>query len=156
MPEPSTLVTITTAMLRDELTAVEAENLPSAVGDNTTPEKAEKWLEEKVRQACDRVVAAINSCHRNAAIKAGLCRVPAGCVRLALVLARHAVISALPALSETLEGSSRAAEYNTATRDLSALASCELVPEYELGDEEAAGEASGIALLVKPADSFDW
>lgn len=152
----SNLVHVTTAMLRAELTAIEAEALPGAVGDNTTPEKAEQWLEEKLMQACDRVVTAINSCHRNAAIKAGLCRVPAGCVRLALVLARHAVISALPALSETLEGSSRAAEYSTATRDLDALASCQLMPAYTLGEEEAAGEEAGVALLTKPADNFDF
>ena len=152
----SNLVSITIAMLRDELTAVEAENLPTAVGENTTPEKVEAWLEGKLQQACDRVVAALNSCHRNASIKAGLCRVPAGCVRLALVLARHAVISALPALSETLEGSSRAAEYSTATRDLEALASCQLMPEYTLGPDEAAGEEAGVALLTKPADDFDF
>ena len=144
------LQTVTAAQLRDELTGAELEAIPGAVfgSDDTPAEVVEEWLHERVLQACDRVVAAVNSCRRNAAIRTGLCKVPAACVRMALVLARHAVISAIPGLSETLEGSTRSAEYSTATRDLQALASCELVPEYSLAEGESSSGQSGITLLL--------
>lgn len=145
-------------MLRAELTSAELGAIPRTIlaqGGNT--EQVDGWLAEKLTQACDRVIAAINSCSKNVAIRPGLCRVPAGCVRTALVLARHAVISSVPAMADTLEGSSRAAEYQTATRELSELASCALLPEYTLSaDDGLYGTGGGITLLGKPADSFVW
>lgn len=144
------LQTVTAAQLRDELTSAELDAIPDAVfGSSDVPsDVVEAWLTERVLQACDRVVAAINTCRRNAGIRSGLSKVPAACVRMVLVLARHAVISSIPGLSETLEGSTRAAEYGTATRDLDALASCSLVPEYELAEGESSTEAAGVTLLL--------
>lgn len=134
------IVLITTDMLRSELTSAELLAVPQVVlglaEDNS--EAVEAWLQERVLQACDRVVAAINTCERNRKITGGLCKVPAACVRTALVLARHAVLSAIPGMAETLEGSSRAAEYSTATRELDQLASCSLLPSYTLAEGEGA------------------
>lgn len=144
------LQTVTAGQLKDELTAAELEAIPGAVfgSDDTPADVVEAWLEERVLQACDRIVAAINSCSRNADIKAGLCKVPSACVRTVLVLARHAVISAIPGLAETLEGSTRSAEYSTAVQDLRALASCELVPDYTLADGEANSAGGGVTMLL--------
>lgn len=141
---------MTVNQLRDELTAAELESIPGAVfGEENTPvDVVEAWLAERLLQASDRVVAAINTCSRNTNICTGLFKVPAACVRTVLVLARHAVISAIPGLSETLEGSTRSAEYSTATRDLQALASCELMPEYALAEGESSSGQSGITLLL--------
>lgn len=148
---------VTVNQLRDELTAAELEAIPGAVfGEENTPaDVVEAWLTERLLQASDRVVAAINTCSRNAGISTGLFKVPAACVRTVLVLARHAVISAIPGLSETLEGSTRAAEYSTATSDLQRLASCEFVPEYTLEDEESSTGAVGCTLLLgDPANDY--
>lgn len=153
----ASLQAVTVDMLRAELTTAELKSVPNVILAQGQNLDVDGWLAEKLMQACDRVVAAINSCRENEAIASGLCKVPQGCVRTALVLARHAVISSVPAMAETLEGSSRAAEYQTATRELSELASCQLRPEYTLvGEETLNGASGGITLLGKPADSFVW
>ena len=149
MSEPLHLLTV--EQLRAELTAAEIDAIPGSVlgTDNAPHEEVQAWLAGMLQQACDSVVDAINTCPKNAKIRTGLFKVPAGCKRTALVLARHAVISAIPGLSETLEGSSRAAEYSTATAALQRLASCDLLPEYSLGDEEGSrGNGSGITLVL--------
>lgn len=151
--QEASLQDVTVSMLRAELTSAELGAIPRTI----LSAEVDGWLAEKLKQACDRVIAAINSCSKNVAIKPGINRVPQGCVRTALVLARHAVISAVPAMAETLEGSSRSAEYQTATRELSELASCTLLPEYTLrSDEGLYGTGAGITLLGKHADSFVW
>lgn len=149
MAEP--LYQLTVEQLCAELTTPELEAIPGQVlGDEAAAaEEVQGWLAGMLVQACDSVVDAINTCSRNRRIRTGLCKVPAGCVRTALVLARHAVISAIPGMAETLEGSSRAAEYSTATRTLQQLASCALVPEYSLGEGEGSnGDHSGILLVL--------
>jgi hypothetical protein len=149
---------VTVDQLRSELTASELESVPRVVKEGATPEQVEAWLQERLLQASDRVVSAVNTCPRNAAIKSGLCKVPAACVRTVLVLARHAVISAIPGMTETLEGGTRAAEYSTATRDLESLASCSLVPDYALEEEEMAeGGACGVTLMFgEKLNKFRW
>lgn len=147
------LVTLDVADLSAELTAAELRAIPAVVGGG---DEANAWLADKLMQACDRVVAAINSCRANAAIMPGLGKVPRELVRTVLVLARHAVISALPAMADTLEGSSRSAEYQTATRELSELASCSLRPEYTLSEEEALEGGCGISVIKTPGDNFLW
>lgn len=139
---------VTVAELRASLTEAELKALPQSVGGV----EADAWLAQLIEQACDRVIGAINACERNARIASGLSRVPAECVRVALVLARHAVISAVPGLSAVLEGSTRAEEYATAVKDLAALAACELLPLYTLEEEEqAADEGPGcVSILTKP------
>lgn len=141
---------VTVDQLRAELTTAELDAIPSAVlGDaNASADELEMWLGERLLQASDRVVAAVNSCNRNARIATGLCKVPAACVRTVLVLARHAVISAIPGMSDTLEGGTRAAEYSTAVQDLVRLASCEFVPEYKLADGEGSSGNAGCTLLL--------
>ena len=146
----ASLQEVTISQLRGELTAAELEAVPGAVfgTSEATSEEVYSWLGEKLLQACDRVVAAVNSCSRNPRIMTGLYKVPAACVRTVLVLARHAVISAIPGLADTLEGSSRAAEYSTAVQDLARLASCEFVPEYSLTSEEGSTGNSGVTLVL--------
>lgn len=139
---------VTVAMLCESLTLAEQRQLPKFSTTDAGEEKTEAWLQERVRQACDRVVAAINTCSRNAAIKTGLCRVPAACVKTALVLARQDVLSAVPGMAETLEGGTRSAEYHTAVQELNALASCSLVPDYKLAEEELA-EGTDCGLTVR-------
>lgn len=152
------LHTVSVEELRGELTAAELTALPGAVINGGSEEQVQAWLQERLIQAADRVVGAINSCPRNAAIRSGICRVPAECVRTVLVLARHAVIAAIPGMAETLEGGSRSAEYATATRDLEALASCALLPEYALAEGEEAGSGqSGFGLLMgEKINKFRW
>lgn len=155
MSEPLHLLTVDD--LRAELTATELDAIPEQVlGNEEAPaEEVQAWLSGMLLQACDSVVDAINTCSRNQKIRTGLFKVPAGCKRTALVLARHAVISAIPGMAETLEGSSRAAEYSTATSALQRLASCDLVPEYSLGSEEESSGNSGITLILgKPMNDY--
>lgn len=158
MTSAPSLTELTTSQLRAELTDAELRALPKAVsGGNSDAAAVEAWLGGRLLQACDRVVLAVNSCSQNAAIQPGLCKVPAGCVRTALVLARHAVISAIPGMADTLEGGTRSAEYGTATGELQALASCELRPEYVLTEDETLpGNGGGFSFMKKPADSFLW
>lgn len=147
----SALTTVTTGMLRQLLTEAEAESIAGVTGGGLTEEA---WLQERLEQAANRVVGAVNACSENPAIKTGLCKVPASCVHTTLVLARHAVIAALPGMSETLEGSSRAAEYNTAVQDLSRLAACELSVHYELADGE--GEEGSGTFLINSHPALDF
>lgn len=141
---------ISVDQLRAELTSTELDAIPEQVfGDeNTSAEEVQVWLTGMLMQACDSVIDAINTCPRNKKIRTGQMKVPAGCVRTVLVLARHAVISAIPGLAETLEGSSRAAEYSTATQTLMRLASCDLVPEYTLDADESSSGESGVTLIL--------
>ena len=141
---------VTVSELRAQLTQAELEAIPDAV-DGV---EAEAWLAAHIEHACARVVGAINACEKNARIAPGGSKVPLECVRTVLVLARHAVIAAVPGLASTLEGESRAAEYATATRDLDRLAACELLPLYELEDEEAADSGVSVAVSARPFD--DW
>lgn len=112
------------------------------------------WLQEKLTDACDRVCGAVAACPRNLAIPYGLCKVPAPCSHTALVLARHAVISSIPGMSETLEGSSRSAEYHTAVADLQAMASCRLDVGSYSDDPDVNAPAFGIGIVSTP--SFNW
>ena len=118
------LHTVTVDELRQVLTPVEAEAVAEAVGASAVG----GWMGSLLLRACDRVVGALNGCPHNARISTGLCRVPEECVHTVLVLARHAVLGAVPALSEVLEGSTRAAEYQAALADLRAMAGCGLRP----------------------------
>lgn len=149
----SALHEVTVAELKAHLTKEEVEALPEAVTDGS----ADDWLAELLLQACNRVVGALNACERNTPIRAGLCKVPAECVRVVLALARHSVIAAMPGnpLAGALEGSARAAEYQSALADLSALASCELLPAYSLEEgEEAQGLGGGISIRAR--QGFNW
>ena len=146
------LHTVSTEELRAAMTEAERASLPDSVGGV----ELEAWLRSLLLHAADRVVGAINSCERNARIATGLCRVPAECVHTVLVLARHAAISAVPGLANVLEGSSRAAEYATATRDLERLASCELLPLYELEEEDAADSPGLSCMAFRGMAAHDW
>lgn len=155
----SPLKYLTAADLRNELTAAELAAIPGSVIADTTETAVDSWLIQKLQQACDRVILAVNSCHNNTKIRTGLLAVPTECTRTALVLARHAVIAAIPGLAETLEGSTRAAEYSTATADLTALATCTLQPDYTLTDTETDEdpEGGGITLVMgEKAQTFIW
>lgn len=160
MESAPTLIELTTSQLRAELTEAELRALPKAVLASVGEGDAgavEAWLGGRLLQACDRVVLAVNSCSSNRAIMTGLCKVPAGCVRTALVLARHAVLAAIPGMADTLEGGTRASEYSTATNELQALARCDIRPEYALLEgEELEGTGGGFGFIRKPADSFVW
>ena len=133
----------------------EAENAAVASVVGGVEDRLGVWLAEFIAQACDRVCGAINACERNARIATGLSRVPAECVRMVIVLARHAAISAVPGMGEVLEGSARAAEYATATRDLDRLAACELLPLYELEEAEAADGGGGrVSVIGQPVSTW--
>lgn len=147
------LQTITPAQLRHSMT--EAENAAVLSVADAEGMELDAWLGEFLAQACDRVVGAVNACAKNARIAPGLGRVPAECVRTALVLARHAAISAAPGMAETLEGGTRAAEYANATRDLDRLAACDLLPVYELDeDEQADDEGGSVRVLARSVNSW--
>ena len=143
--------TVTVDELRQVLTPVEAEAVAEAVGASAVG----GWMGSLLLRACDRVVGALNGCPHNARISTGLCRVPEECVHTVLVLARHAVLGAVPALSEVLEGSTRAAEYQAALADLRAMASCELRPGCVVPEADAAEGAAGSIGMVAYED-VDW
>ncbi len=132
---PSPLHICTVEELRFLLTETELSSVSECVAGEG--EKSEEdFLTVHLLTACDRVVSAVNACRNNARIAYGKFKVPASCVHTALVLARHAVISAIPGMSDTLEGTSRESEYKTAVDDLARLAACEL----DAGDYAAAGD----------------
>lgn len=143
---------VTVAALRATFTEGESAAVPAAVGGV----EAEEWLASLIQQACDRVAGSINACPRNPRIATGISKLPAECVHIALVLARHAVISAVPGMASTLEGSTRAAEYATATRDLDRLAACELLPSYALEPDEAAEAYAGAAVQIRAASPSEY
>lgn len=149
----SALHEVTVEELKARLTLTEVDALPDAVTEGS----ADDWLASLLLAAANRVVGALNACERNAPIAAGLCKVPAECVNMVLVLARHSVIASLPGvdLAGTLEGSARAAEYQTAVADLQRLASCELLPEYTLSDGEGAeGLQGGITIRARKVPNY--
>lgn len=150
------LHTCTTTELRNMLTADEAAALPAAVVDAGAASE-EAWLQAKLTNACDAVVAHVAACERNPRIKSGTCKVPAALVHTALVLARHAVIASLPGMSETLEGSSRSAEYNTAVHTLERVASCELfVADYADTEDPDVESGEGSLLFIHGDKPFEW
>lgn len=148
---------VTAAELRACLTSAELRAVASCVAGEATDETAaDTWLTEKISAACDRVVAAVNACPKNARIASGACKVPGVLRHTALVLARHAVISSIPGMADTLEGSSRAAEYAAALEELQGVATCALwVDDYaESGDEDVTGTGRCMGLRGKPANDF--
>ncbi len=148
------LIPLTVSDLKRSFSAAELAALPEAVGDV----EVDDWLASLLAAACDRVVGAINACPANPPIATGLSRLPAECKRTALVLARHAAISAVPAMHQALEGETRHDEYTRATADLDALASCDLLPLYTLEPEEsalAADSSPGISILGKPSTTWN-
>lgn len=152
----------TTAELRSLLTVEELASIPRAVlglgpavSEADSAQAVETWLSGQLLRACDRVAAAVNACSYNPFMAPGTFRVPPSQVHTALVLARHAVISAIPGLSSTLEGSSRAAEYSTATADLQRLATCELRVDAELAaGDDAMLPADGTRILGRKHMNF--
>lgn len=148
-------------LTKAELAAVPVVVLGLTIGEGgITPaqqEQVDAWLEDKLAACTDRVVSAVNECERNPQIAFGVRKVPSACRYTALVLARHAVISAVPAQSNTLEGSSRAAEYQNAVADLAKLASCELaVNDYEDSEDTDIIGGGGSVALVNPQPAQDW
>lgn len=153
--------------LTDTLTQAEVSALPRVVlgvapnaGEGLTQEQQEQvddWLEAKLTQATDSVVAAVNACGRNPRIALGKAKVPTALVYTALVIARHAVISAIPGQSQTLEGSTRAAEYNTAMSTLAKVASCDLfVADYGDSEDPDVVSGGGTVALVGNECKQDW
>lgn len=161
------LHTCTVQELTETLTQAEVSALPRVVlgvapngGEGLTQEQegqVEDWLEAKLTQATDTVVAAVNACERNPRIAMGKRKVPEAVAYHALVIARHAVISAIPGQSQTLEGSTRAAEYSTAQAALAKVASCDLfVNDYaDSTDPDVTGGGGGVA-LVNNEEAQDW
>ena len=142
---------VTVDELRQLLTPMEAEAVAEAVGASAVG----SWMGALLLRACDRVVGALNGCPHNTRISTGLCKVPEECVNAVLVLARHAVLGAVPALSEVLEGSTRAAEYQAALADLRAMACGELRPGCVVPEADVAEGAAGCIGLVA-LDDVDW
>lgn len=147
----SGLHAVTVDELRQVLTPTEVESVAESVGSANV----DAWLMALLLRASDRVVGALNGCPRNTAIATGLGKVPEECVHTVLVLARHAVLAAVPGLAEVLEGSSRAAEYQAALADLRAMACCELRPGCVVPDAESADGGAGSVGIVAIPD-MDW
>lgn len=155
----ASLVTVSTQGLRAILTKEELALLPGAVagGDGAAAdEEVEAWLGELLRRAAARVAGAVNACRRNPRIDPAAGKVPRACELAVYVIARHEAIAALPAMADTLEGASRAAEYRQANDDLARIASCEIaVDDYAGEDDEAiVGSAPGLGAIGHEA--FRW
>lgn len=162
----ATLHTCTVPELKDMLTVSEIAAIPRAVlgldvvaGSQLSQQQQGEvtaWLEEKLRQATDTVVSAVNECASNPKIKMGALKVPAGCRYTALVLARHAVISAIPGQAQTLDGSTRAAEYSKAQQDLARIASCQLYVNDYAGSEDPDIISGGGGISVIGSPAWNW
>lgn len=69
----SALTTVTTGMLRQLLTEAEAESIAGVTGGGLTEEA---WLQERLEQAADRVVGAVNAAARIPPLRRGFARFP--------------------------------------------------------------------------------
>lgn len=130
------LVAVTTAMLRERMTSEEC----AVVTDDAR-------LAEAIAQACDRVIAHVNSCSRNRRIPMGLSKVPAPAVIDTLAIARHAVLGSVPGMVGTLEGSTRQSEYQHAEATLMRIASCQLDMGDYADDPDLDGDGSNNTTL---------
>ena len=94
-----------------------------------TPEAVARYCQDKeitsiardkisdiIREVCNEVAAAVNSCPRNARIAMDSSSVPAELV----------FTSSVPGSSESLQGTARAAQYQDARAKLRAVAACEV------------------------------
>ena len=92
-----------------------------------TPEAVARYCQDKeitsiardkisdiIREVCNEVAAAVNSCPRNARIAMDSSSVPAELVFTTCILVRDAVTSSVPGSSESLQGTARAAQYQDA------------------------------------------
>lgn len=162
-PHTCTVTELKEVLTQAEISAIPRVVLgvvPNAAGGALTQAqeaKVDAWLEAKLTQATDKVVSAVNACAENPRIKLGARKVPSALAYTALVIARHAVISAIPGMSQTLEGSSRAAEYNTAMNTLAKVASCDLfVNDYaDSEDPDVTGGGGGV-VLVGNKEAWPW
>ncbi len=104
-----------------------------------TPEAVARYCQDKeitsiardkisdiIREVCNEVAAAVNSCPRNARIAMDSSSVPAELVFTTCILVRDAVTSSVPGSSESLQGTARAAQYQDARAKLRAVAACEV------------------------------
>ena len=157
----------TVAELKSTLTQGELNALPRAVmggaaKNGTEAEIAatvDAWLADHLRRACDMVVASVNTCSKNPRILSGFFRVPTAFEKSALVLARHSILASIPGsdLAGTLEGSTRATEYQTAIKQLEQIAACELaVNDYANSGDAAIDTAfrSGVLINARPANNW--
>ena len=79
-------------------------------------------ISDIIREVCNEVAAAVNSCPRNARIAMDSSSVPAELV----FTTWDAVTSSVPGSSESLQGTARAAQYQDARAKLRAVAACEV------------------------------
>ena len=104
-----------------------------------TPETVSRYCQDKeiksiakdkisdiIREVCNDVAAAVNSCPRNARIALNTSSVPAELVFTTCILVRDAVTSSVPGSNESLQGTARAAQYQDAHAKLRAVAACEV------------------------------
>lgn len=139
-------------LTQSELTAIPRVVLGLVVAPGSSLSSAQEqavdaWLTEKLTQAGDMVVSAVNECERNPQIKLGVLKVPAATRYTALVIARHAVLSAIPGQSQTLEGGTRAAEYSQAQAALTRIASCELFVDDYGDDPDVVSGGGGVSVI---------
>ena len=104
-----------------------------------TPETVSRYCQDKeiksiakdkisdiIREVCNDVAAAVNSCPRNARIALNTSSVPAELVFTTCILVRDAVTSSVPGSNESLQGTARAAKYKDARANLRAVAACDV------------------------------
>lgn len=104
-----------------------------------TPEAVKRYCQDKeitsiardkisdiIREVCNEVAGAVNSCPRNARIALDTSSVPAELVFTTCILVRDAVTSSVPDSAESLRGTARAAQYQDARAKLRAVAACEV------------------------------
>lgn len=92
-------------------------------------------LEDVIREVCNEVAAAVNTCPNNPKLAMDTSSVPSELVFTACILIREAVTSSVPGSAEALQGTARAAQYQTAQEKLRAVAACELDLSSYDGDE---------------------
>lgn len=104
-----------------------------------TPEAVKRYCQDKeinsiakdkigdiIREVCNEVAAAVNSCPKNAKLDLDTSSVPAELVFTTCILVRDAVIASVPNSGESLQGTARAAQYQDARAKLRAVAACEV------------------------------
>lgn len=87
---------------------------------------AQDKIEDIIREVCNEVAAAVNSCPKNIKMAMDTGSVPAELVSTACILIRDAVIGAVPGSSESLQGTARASQCQAAREKLRSVAACEI------------------------------
>lgn len=104
---------------------------------------AQDKIADIIRDVCNEIAMAVNSCPNNTRLQMDTSSVPPELVVTACILIRDAVTSSVPGSAESLQGTARASQVNAAREKLRAVASCEIELEAYDGEEPTTVQYGG-------------